>query len=94
MALNINNQLDLLHDLLSLHADECCGEPSECEQITRLIQSIQQQPAIQQTSLINHVDHIKQYSMHGASSHNLNEHISHYQKDIEDWLKVIKDSNL
>ncbi|MGP4041537.1 YtzH-like family protein [Gracilibacillus sp. D59] len=92
MALNINNQLDLLHDLLSLHAEECCGSASECEQISRLIRSLQQQPSIQNSDLVQIIDVIDQYGTLGATSHNIDEHINKHQPEIEQWLQVIKDS--
>ncbi|SFM09412.1 YtzH-like protein [Gracilibacillus orientalis] len=93
MALNANNQLDLLHDLLSLHAEECCGSASECEQISRLIRSLQQQPSIQNSDLVQIVDVIDQYGTLGATSNNLDDHIYKHQPEIEQWLQVIKDSN-
>ncbi|WP_018933612.1 YtzH-like family protein [Gracilibacillus lacisalsi] len=93
MALNVNNQLDLLHDLLSLHAEECCGSASECEQISRLIRSLQQQPSIQNSELSQIVDVIDHYGTSGAISHNLDDHINQHQTDIQQWLQVIKDSN-
>ncbi|QGH35368.1 hypothetical protein GI584_15480 [Gracilibacillus salitolerans] len=93
MALNTNNQLDLLHDLLSLHAEECCGSASECEQISRLIRSLQQHPSIQNSDLVQIVDVIDQYGTLGATSNNLDDHITKHQPEIEQWLQVIKDSN-
>ncbi|WP_163539202.1 YtzH-like family protein [Gracilibacillus sp. YIM 98692] len=93
MSLNMNNQLDLLHDLLSLQAEECCGSTSECQQISRLIKSIQENPNIQQSKLFEHLDFIYQYSTVGESSANLNQHIEYHQHDIENWLQAIKDSN-
>ncbi|WP_058307055.1 YtzH-like family protein [Gracilibacillus massiliensis] len=92
MVLNINNQLDLLHDLLSLHAEECCGSTSECQQISRLIKSIQQQPNIN-SNLVDILDGIDHYGNLGANSDNLDDHITSHQPDIQQWLQVIKDSN-
>ncbi|MGN8645846.1 YtzH-like family protein [Gracilibacillus sp. HCP3S3_G5_1] len=93
MPLNANNQLDLLYDLLSLHAEECCGSASECEQISRLIRSLQQHPSIQNSDLVQLVDVIDQYGTLGATSNNLDAHINQHQSDIQQWLQVIKDSN-
>lgn len=94
MSLNLNNKLQLLHDLLSLHAEDCNGSTSECEQITRIIQSIQHDPHIRNTGLFQHLNSMKQYSVHGASASSLDEHISQYQPQMEEWLQAIKDSNL
>lgn len=94
MSLSLNNKLQLLHDLLSLHAEECHGSTSECEQITRIIQSIQHDPQIKETGLIQHLDMMKQYSVHGAAAANLEQHISQYQPEMEEWLQAIRDSNV
>ncbi|UOQ47101.1 YtzH-like family protein [Gracilibacillus caseinilyticus] len=93
MSLNINNQLDLLHDLLSLHAEECCGSTSECEQISRIIRSLQKNPSLPNNELSQILEGIDQYGSQGATSTNLDDHITSYQSDIEQWLQVIKDSN-
>ncbi|MFC4388180.1 YtzH-like family protein [Gracilibacillus marinus] len=92
MSLNINNQLELLHDLLSLHAEEGCGSKSECEQIARLIQSIQQQNTIQ-SPLTNHYDHIRKYGEDGAVTSTMEQHILSHQEAFSTWLQSIKDSN-
>ncbi|UOQ86334.1 YtzH-like family protein [Gracilibacillus salinarum] len=93
MSLTINNQLDLLHDILSLHAEECCGSTSECEQISRIINSLQQNPSLPKNDLSQILDGINQYGSQGANSANLDDHITSYQSDIKQWLQVIKDSN-
>ncbi|GAE92888.1 hypothetical protein JCM21714_1911 [Gracilibacillus boraciitolerans JCM 21714] len=92
MVLNVNNQLDLLYDLLSLHAEECCGSSSECEQISRLIKSIQQHPNMD-NNLYDVINGIDQYGNKGAISNNLDDHIHQHQTDIQQWLQVIKDAN-
>ncbi|MDX8047472.1 YtzH-like family protein [Gracilibacillus sp. S3-1-1] len=93
MALTINNQLELLHDLLSLHAEEQCGSASECEQISRLIKVLGNQPQFQHTDLAQLTDAIDQYGIAGATSTNIDNHIQMHQSDIQQWLQVIKDSN-
>ncbi|ENH95799.1 hypothetical protein J416_14228 [Gracilibacillus halophilus YIM-C55.5] len=93
MVLNVQNQLDLLYDLLSLHAEECCGSHSECEQIKRLIHSIQQKPDMEGSQLVSHLDQIYQYGETGGLATNIDQHIQNHQGDIQQWLHVIKDSN-
>ncbi|SER95235.1 YtzH-like protein [Gracilibacillus ureilyticus] len=92
MVLNIQNQLDLLHDLLSLHAEEGCGSNSECEQIARLIDSIQQQNALH-FPLSHHLENIRQYGVNGATTSELDQHILRHQASFDQWLQSIKDSN-
>ncbi|KAB8138324.1 hypothetical protein F9U64_05385 [Gracilibacillus oryzae] len=92
MTLNVQHQLELLHDLLSLHAEEGCGSNAECEQIARLIHSIQQQNALH-FPLSQHMENIRQYGVNGANSSEMEQHILRHQASFNQWLQSIKDSN-
>ncbi|WP_066195079.1 MULTISPECIES: YtzH-like family protein [Gracilibacillus] len=92
MSLTTNHQLDLLHDLLSLQCEEGNGTISECEQISRLIRSLQQQESMQNTSLYALLATIDDYSSTGTNCSNLQQHIEKHQTVINEWLPQIKDS--
>ncbi|PWU70254.1 YtzH-like family protein [Gracilibacillus dipsosauri] len=93
MTLNTQHQLDLLHDLLSLHAEEGCGSSSECEQIARLVESLQQKTDLPHSKLMENFTGIYQYGTDGANSEDLDQHIINNQTSIQGWLETIKDSN-
>lgn len=88
MPISQKDQLTLLQDLLRNHHTDACGSKSECEQIARLVQSLQNQETIHQDllPLLNDVD---QYSKNGIVSSDLNEHISSSKEDLSQWVDTM-----
>lgn len=88
MPISQKDQLTLLQDLLRNHHTDTCGSKSECEQIARLVQSLQNQETIHQDllPLLNDVD---QYSKNGIESSDLNEHISSSKEDLSQWVDTM-----
>ncbi|GAA0291294.1 hypothetical protein GGQ92_002469 [Gracilibacillus halotolerans] len=92
MSLTTKDQLGLLYDLISLHAEECSGSTEECEQISRLITVIKNHPSFNQSALAAHTQAMDRYAKDGMSSTDIDMHIHTYQNDLEKWAMSIKDS--
>lgn len=92
MSLTTKNQLELLYDLISLHAEECSGSTEECAQIYRLINAIKNHPSFDQSALAAHTQAMDQYAKDGINSTDMETHIQRYQADLEQWATSIKDS--
>ena len=92
MSLTTKNQLELLYDLVSLHAEECSGSTEECEQISRLITVIKNHPSFNQSALAVHTQAMDRYAKDGVMSNDIDVHIQNNQDDLEKWAMSIKDS--
>ncbi|MBF0706189.1 MULTISPECIES: YtzH-like family protein [Bacillales] len=88
MPLSHRDQLFILADILKNHQTDCSGTTSECEQIQRLANSLQQNngiaPEIKQI-----LNQIEQYSVTGATETNLLNHIETHQPHLSQWVDTI-----
>ncbi|MFB1051847.1 YtzH-like family protein [Paraliobacillus sp. JSM ZJ581] len=92
MTLNAYNQLNLLSDLLSEQAEDCCGSISEYQQIKRLVQSLMANEAVDDEYLMQVLPEIYNYGRQGEIAQNLEQHISTNQENINTWLQHIPTS--
>ncbi|WP_085509144.1 YtzH-like family protein [Thalassobacillus devorans] len=96
MPLTTNDQLNILYDLLTEQSEDGCGTPAECQQIARLVQSLQNEladPSVE--NLQEHLSGISQYSQQNYSDDQLTEHIYSNQANLQQWasaIEQIKDS--
>lgn len=94
MTLTINNQLRLLHDILSEQTEDCCGEISEYQQIKRLVQAMMANNSISDEQLLQLLPEIYNYGRQGEIAQNDAEHITTNKDNIETWVSAIQQTNL
>lgn len=87
MPLSSNDQLHVLYDIISEHSEDCCGSVSECQQIQRIVQSLQTKNGLSSADLLNN---IYSYSKQGESVNDLNQHINNHQSQLTDWANSIQ----
>ncbi|GAA5416391.1 hypothetical protein Pryu01_01425 [Paraliobacillus ryukyuensis] len=92
MTLNAYNQLNLLADLLSEQAEDCCGSVAEYQQIKRLVQSLMANEAVDDQYLMQVLPEIYNYGRQGEIAQNLEQHIQSNQTNITNWLQHIPTS--
>ncbi|WP_099158820.1 YtzH-like family protein [Virgibacillus ndiopensis] len=94
MTLTVNDQLTLLHDILSEQTEDCCGEIAEYQQIKRLVQSMMAQNNITDNQLLQLLPEIYNYGRQGEIAQHSPEHITTNKENIEQWMSVITQVNL
>lgn len=94
MSLSLNNQLTLLHDLLDEHAVYQTGDIHEYKQIKRIVRSLMASNQVTNDELLQRLPEIYYYGIQGEQSHNLNELIGEYEKNLDDWKNVILETHL
>lgn len=93
MPLNEQDQLSLLQDILKNHQVDCCGTVSECEQLERIIQSLNNNQQINQQVKDILID-VFSYSQQGQNADNINDYINNHKEDISQWIDNLNNSNL
>lgn len=93
MPLNEQDQLSLLQDILKNHQVDCCGTVSECEQLERIIQSLNNNQQINQQVKDILID-VYSYSQQGQNTDNINDYINNHREDISQWIDNLNNSNL
>ncbi|MBP1968934.1 hypothetical protein J2Z83_001028 [Virgibacillus natechei] len=94
MALNVNSQLTLLHDILDEQTADSNGQVSEYQQIKRLVQKMTANNSITDEQLLQLLPEIYNYGRQGEIAQNSPEHITTNRQNIENWLHAIQNSNL
>ncbi|MFD1038182.1 YtzH-like family protein [Virgibacillus byunsanensis] len=94
MTLTVNNQLMLLHDILSEQTEDCYGNISEYQQIKRLIQSMISKNSITDEQLLQLLPEIYNYGRQGEIVQNLEEHITTNKHNIENWIHAIQQTDV
>ncbi|KGX89165.1 YtzH-like family protein [Pontibacillus litoralis] len=89
--LTAKDQLTLLKDLLSEHAEDCCGTVAECQQIQRLVRFLIANNKVEDEQVQQILPAIYQYSLQAETSSNLNEHIVANQQQLNGWASSIED---
>jgi len=89
MPINHEHQLNLLKDILANHQSDCCGSVSECEQLERLITSLQANDEVN-SNILPTLEEVHQYSQTGIQSANLDEHIGSHQDQLSQWVENIE----
>ncbi|WP_309484842.1 YtzH-like family protein [Bacillus aquiflavi] len=89
LPLNYEDQINLLTDILKNHQADCCGSPSEYEQLGRLVKSLTLNCNIDQ-SVKSVLKEIEEYSQNGLNSTNINQHIENYQMTLSQWVSSFK----
>ncbi|QDP40913.1 YtzH-like family protein [Radiobacillus deserti] len=90
MSLTVEDQLRVLHDLLSEHREECCGRISECQQIKRIVQSVMANESIDDQQILQLLPEIYNYGRQGELAQNLDEHITSNQANLQNWVDSIQ----
>ncbi|WP_010532339.1 YtzH-like family protein [Lentibacillus jeotgali] len=93
MTLTTNNQLQLLHDILTEQTEDRCGEISEYQQIKRLVQAMMANNSISNEQLLQLLPEIYNYGRQGEIAHNDEEHILSNQSNIETWVNAIQQTS-
>ncbi|HLO12016.1 MAG TPA: YtzH-like family protein [Pseudoneobacillus sp.] len=88
MPISSQDQVNLLKDILNNHQTDCCGSVSECEQLERLVKSLMVNNDIHD-NIKNVLQEIYVYSQTGATSGNLDDHITTNQAQLADWVNNI-----
>lgn len=94
MALTVNNQLVLLHDILDEQTTDSIGSVSEYQQIKRLVQKLTENNSITDEQLLQLLPEIYNYGSQGEIAQNLPEHITTNRQNIENWLHAIQQTTL
>jgi hypothetical protein len=85
MPLSHQDQLQVLHDILTNHLSDCCGTVSECEQMERLIKSLLGNDELDsQTKQL--LEEVYYYSQQGKYTPDLDSHINTNQDNITNWV--------
>ncbi len=89
MPLSHQDQVNLLHDILTNHLEDCCGTVSEYEQLERLIQSLLENQAVPK-EMEPLLYEIYSYSQAGKNSQNPDALITQHQQQLNEWVEEIK----
>lgn len=92
--LTSNDQLMVLHDILTEQSEECCGDIAEYKQIKRIIQALMAKDSITDEQLLTLLPEIYNYGLQGEQVQNLEEHITTNKSNIETWTSYLNQSNL
>ncbi|ASN04943.1 YtzH-like family protein [Virgibacillus necropolis] len=92
--LTVNDQLTVLHDILTEQSEECCGDINEYKQIKRIIQTLMANESITDEELLSLLPEIYNYGIQGEQAQNLEEHVTTNKGNIETWTSHIIQSNL
>ncbi|MBY7143910.1 hypothetical protein KFZ56_12795 [Virgibacillus sp. NKC19-3] len=94
MALTINNQLLLLHDILEEQTTDSIGSVSEYQQIKRLVQKLTEDNRITDEQLLQLLPEIYNYGEQGEMNQHHSDHITTNKQNIENWLHAIQRTTL
>ncbi|GAA0433674.1 MAG: YtzH-like family protein [Bacillota bacterium] len=94
MTLNVNNQLTLLKDLLDEQKLDCCGNVSEYQQITRIVQSLMNNSNVTDKQLMQLLPEIHYYGKEGEKTQDIEQHITANNDNLNNWINAIHQSNL
>ncbi|WP_430784687.1 YtzH-like family protein [Virgibacillus flavescens] len=92
--LTVNDQLTVLHDILTEQSEEHCAEIAEYKQIKRIIQTLMAKDSISDEQLLSLLPEIYNYGIQGENAQNLEEHVATNKSNIETWTTYINQSNL
>lgn len=92
--LTVNDQLMVLHDILTEQAEECSGDIAEYKQIKRIIQTLTAKDSITDEQLLALLPEIYNYGIQGEQAQNSEEHVTTNKGNIETWTTYIDQSNL
>lgn len=92
--LTVNDQLTLLHDILTEQSEECSADVNEYKQIKRIIQTLMAKDSVTDEQLQTLLPEIYNYGIQGEQAQNLEEHITTNKSNIETWTSYIDHSNL
>lgn len=92
--LTVNDQLMVLHDILTEQSEEGSGDIAEYEQIKRIIQSLMAKDSITNAQLLALLPEIYNYGLQGEQAQNVEEHITTNKSNIENWASSLNQSNL
>lgn len=92
MPLTINDQLNVLYDLLTEQSEDGCGTVAECQQIARLVHSLQSKLANQpEQNLQDYLPGIYDYSQQSLSDEQMTEHIYNNQANLKHWVSALEE---
>ncbi|WP_163971694.1 YtzH-like family protein [Oceanobacillus halotolerans] len=94
MGLNVDDQLMLLHDILSEQSEDCCANVSEHQQIKRLVKAMMANNSISDEQLLQLLPEIYNYGREGEVVQNMEEHITTNQPNLETWMHAIEQTKL
>ncbi|MFD1019092.1 YtzH-like family protein [Thalassobacillus hwangdonensis] len=91
MSLTVNDQLNMLYDLLTEQCEDGCGTVSECQQIARIVHSLQsKQMDSRHETLTGHLPNIYDYGNNVQSTQQLDDHIRSNQPNLHEWISVLE----
>ncbi|QHE53305.1 YtzH-like family protein [Pontibacillus sp. HMF3514] len=93
MPLTTKDQMNVLYDLLSEHAEECCGSVSEYQQIQRLARSLLSKKAINNDDFLQILPQIYDYGRDGEISDNDSNYVTSNQAQLNEWMNSIQNTN-
>lgn len=93
MALTTKDQMNVLYDLLSEHAQDCCGSVSEYQQIQRLARALLSKKAIDNDDFLQALPHIYDYGLNGEQTDNDAQFVSSNQAQLNEWVNSIQNIN-
>ncbi|MFZ3579817.1 YtzH-like family protein [Virgibacillus sp. DJP39] len=92
--LTVNDQLMVLHDILTEQSEDCCADVNEYKQIKRIIQTLMAKDSISDEQLLALLPQIYNYGIQGEQAQNLEEHITTNKTNIDTWTDYINTTNL
>lgn len=90
--LTVNDQLMVLHDILSEQSEEQSGDIAEYGQIKRIIQKLTATGNITDEQLLSLLPEIYNYGLQGEQVQNVEEHITTNKSNIETWTSQLNRS--
>ncbi|MBM7554916.1 YtzH-like family protein [Thalassobacillus pellis] len=92
MPLTVNDQLNVLYDLLSEQCEDGCGTIAECEQIARLVHSLQAKlDDDAYHDFRSQLPAIYKYSSNLHSDDQFEDHIISNQANLKQWTNALSE---
>ena len=93
MPLTTKDQMNVLYDLLSEQAEECCGSVSEYQQIQRLARSLLSKKATNNDDFLQMLPQIYDYGRDGEATEDDNQYVTSNQAQLNEWVHSIQNIN-
>jgi len=93
MPLTTKDQMNVLYDLLSEQAEECCGSVSEYQQIQRLARSLLSKKATNNDDFLQILPQIYDYGRDGEATEDDNQYVISNQAQLNEWVHSIQNIN-
>lgn len=92
--LTVNDQLMVLHDILSEQSEARSANSAEYGQIKRIVQKLTAKDSITDEQLLTLLPEIYNYGLQGEQAQNVEEHITTNKTNIEAWTSKLHQSSL